>query len=263
MKKRAVISLSGGMDSTGLLVRLLTEGYTVTAVSFNYGQKHSIEIDKAKANIEYLGTKGPPIEHHIVDLSSVMSLFSSSLIKGGDDVPEGHYEKENMKTTVVPNRNAIFSSIIYGLALSISKDEGMTDVRICLGIHSGDHAIYPDCTPGFRDTLEQAFKIGNWESQYVSYYTPYINSNKTLILKDTLKNCKALGLDFNTVLRNTITSYNPDSKGRSSGKTGSDIERIEAFINIGRQDPIEYVEPWGEIVRQTELILKSQATSER
>lgn len=251
--KRAVLSLSGGMDSTALLIRLIADGYQdIRAISFNYGQKHSVELKRAKANIKYLEAMGVFVEHTIVDLSSFMGLFDSALIgKNRQEIPEGHYAEENMKQTVVPNRNAIFSALIYGYALSIAnRTKG--NVEICLGIHAGDHTIYPDTRPEFRDALEHAFKIGNWDSERVSYYTPYLLSDKTGILKDTLENCKKLDFSFDTILSNTITSYNPDCEGRSSGTSGSDVERIEAFINIGRKDPIEYQQPW-EAVKENAL----------
>ena len=117
---RAVMAFSGGMDSTSLLMRLLADGYTVDCLSYEYGQKHSLELERAKQNIAYLAENGFHVTHRIVDLSSAMNLFHSSLIVGGADVPEGHYEEDAMKSTVVPNRNAIFSSILYGYALSIA-----------------------------------------------------------------------------------------------------------------------------------------------
>lgn len=255
-KKLAVLSLSGGMDSTSLLIRLLADGNTVHCISFDYGQKHKVELERAKKNIEYLKTQLGEhcVEHRIVDLSSIMGMFESSLTTPGIDVPEGHYSEENMKSTVVPNRNAIFSSIIYGYALSLATKYRQR-VDISLGIHSGDHAIYPDCRPEFRTALEHAFKIGNWESENVSYYTPYLLGNKTTILQDCLSSCESLGIDFNTVLGNTNTSYNPDEQGRSSGKSGADIERIEAFLNIGRKDPVEYTEPWEVVVEHAKTVL--------
>ncbi len=246
-KKLAVLSLSGGMDSTCLLIHLLALGNEVHCISFDYGQKHKVELERAKANVQYLTEKGFKVSHQIMDLSSVMGGFESALTTPGIEVPEGHYEQENMKMTVVPNRNAIFSSIVYGYALSLATKFGV-NVNISLGIHSGDHAVYPDCCPEFRTALEHAFKIGNWDSEKVSYYVPYLEGNKTSILEDCLTNCTALNLDFDTVLGNTNTSYNPDSEGRASGKSGADIERIEAFINIGRKDPVEYQESW-EIVK--------------
>lgn len=257
MKKHAVLSLSGGMDSTCLLIHLLALDYHVTCVSFNYGQKHSVELERAQENIKYLSQQGydKRLVHHIVDLSSVMGLFNSSLTDKNKEVPQGHYAAENMKSTVVPNRNAIFSSIIFGLALS-EATKSTQPVEISLGIHAGDHDIYPDCRPEFRDAIEHAFKIGNWDSQLVNYYTPYLSFNKTLILEDCLENCNTLGLDFDMILSNTITSYDPDEQGRSSGKSGSDIERIEAFINIGRVDPIEYVDNWEVVKEHARSLLK-------
>ena len=240
---RAVMALSGGMDSTCLLIRLLAQGYTVSCISYDYGQKHAIEIERAKSNIEYLRSKGHVIEHKIANLKDSFSIFESSLITGGDEVPKGHYEEDNMKSTFVPNRNAIFSSILYGYALSIALREE-TKVSIALGVHSGDHAIYPDCRPEFYNALEHAFAIGNWDSDKISFELPYIDGDKVTILEDAIASCRKLDLDFDTVLRNTNTSYEPDNEGRANGKTGSDVERILAFSKLGLEDPVEYIESW-------------------
>ncbi len=242
------MSLSGGMDSTSVLIRLINEGYKIDCLSFNYGQKHVIEVEKAIENIAYLSRKGYQIKHQIIDLTSAMSIFHSSLTNEEIIVPEGHYEETQMKSTVVPNRNAIFSSIIYGYALSIVAKEDI-NVKIALGVHSGDHAIYPDCRPEFYQSLETSFRLGNWDSERVDFYLPYINGDKVTILNDAMKSCQDLGIDFDTIFSNTITSYNPDNEGRSSGKSGSDIERILAFHKIGRRDPIEYIEPWEKVLQ--------------
>lgn len=138
--KVGVISLSGGMDSTSLLLHLLAEGAMPYAVSFNYGQKHSVELERVKKNIEYLATKGINIPHTVIDLSILGKLYNSALTNPNWEVPEGHYAEENMKATVVPNRNAIFSSIVYGYALSLSEQLSQ-DTFITLGIHSGDHCF--------------------------------------------------------------------------------------------------------------------------
>lgn len=249
------MSLSGGMDSTSVLIRLINEGYKIDCLSFNYGQKHVIEIEKAIENIAYLNRKGYQIKHQIIDLTSAMSIFHSSLTNEAIIVPEGHYEKTQMKSTVVPNRNAIFSSIIYGYALSIVAKENI-NVKIALGVHSGDHAIYPDCRPEFYQSLENSFRLGNWDSERVDFYLPYVNGDKVTILNDAMKSCQDLDIDFDTIFSNTITSYNPDNEGRSSGKSGSDIERILAFHKIGRRDPIEYIEPW-------EKVLQNAITTEK
>ena len=251
--KRAVISLSGGMDSTCLLVRMLAEGYKVQALSFYYGQNHVVELERLKLNLRYLQDNGHEIEHNFVDIAAIGRIFESGLLSG--DIPQGHYEQENMKATVVPNRNAIFSSIIYGYGLSIAKKH-KTEVDIFLGVHSGDHEIYPDCRPDFYNAIQHAFKIGNWDSEAVSFSLPYLHGNKTTILEDCLKNCDELGLSFDIVLQNTNTSYDPDNQGRSSGKSGADIERIEAFLNIGRKDPVPYVEPWEKVVNHARTVLQ-------
>jgi len=241
--KKAVISLSGGMDSTGLLVHLLAEGYEVYCLSFYYGQKHRVELSRANANVEYLKMKGFKVHQMVSDISGAMSVFDSALTTDDVEVPEGHYEQDNMKATVVPNRNMIFFSMIAGYALSISTQEDC-DVDIGLGVHSGDHEIYPDCRPEFYVEAMNAFKVGNWDSERVNLKLPYLDGDKFTILQDAQKNCDKLEIDFNTVFRNTNTSYAPDDKGRANGKTGADVERILAFHKLGVQDPIDYVGGW-------------------
>ncbi len=245
---RAVMALSGGMDSTGLLLRLLADGYKVSCISYDYGQKHRIELEHAKANIEYLEGEGHQVEYKIVDLSSAMSLFHSALTSDDIEVPEGYYEEEQMKVTVVPNRNAIFASILYGYALSVSHREDC-DVEIAMGVHSGDHAIYPDCRPEFYSAIAGAFALGNWGSDRVSFHLPFIDGDKETILRDALESCSVLNLDFEIIFENTISSYNPDSEGRASGTSGADIERILAFHALGRKDPIEYSKPWKDVLQ--------------
>ena len=256
-EKRAVICLSGGMDSTGLLMHMLARGYRVAGVSFDYGQKHKLELERLKLNLKYLNDHGFTVSHHVVDLSVLGEMFHSALTNQAWDVPEGHYEQENMKETVVPNRNAIFASIAYGYALSIAN-RNERPVELCLGVHSGDHAIYPDCRPEFYDALYNAFSIGNWDSERVKLYLPYLTGDKTTILRDAQEAIKKLGLDFDTIFRNTCTSYQPDASGRSSGKTGSDVERILAFHSLGLEDPIAYVASWSDVVAQA---LQFQADS--
>ena len=244
--KIAVMALSGGMDSTSLLLRLLREGNTVYTIGFNYGQKHIVELSRAQDNIDYLSENGYQISHNVVDLSSLMSMFTGSLTSD-EEVPKGHYEEQQMKSTVVPNRNAIFSSMIYGYALSLSK-QYECNVSISLGVHSGDHAIYPDCRPEFYQSLNKAFELGNWDSDKVKLELPYIDGDKESILRDAIVSCEHLDLDFDTIMANTNTSYEPDEQGRSSGKTGSDIERILAFNAIGRKDPVIYQQDWQQVL---------------
>ena len=253
--KAAVMALSGGMDSSSLLLRLIREGYHVTALSFNYGQKHAVELERAGQLVSYLADHGHSVRHHIADLRSATALFESNLLSGGDDVPRGHYEEENMKATVVPNRNAMFASLLYGTALSVAETNG-TNVEVVLGVHSGDHAIYPDCRPEFYRALEHAFALGNWESERISFTLPYLHTDKTGILKDAEDSIDNLGLDFDEVFSRTITSYQPDAEGRSDGSTGSDVERILAFHAVGRVDPLQYIHPW-------DVVLEAALETER
>lgn len=253
-KKQAVISLSGGMDSTSLLVHLLAEGYQIKAVSFNYGQKHVIELERAQKNVDLLTKKFPEqlLSYEILDARPYFNT-SKSALTSDTEVPEGHYEQENMSKTVVEGRNAFFSISTFIKAGCWAKDSG-EKVVISLGIHAGDHQIYDDCRETFRDSMAETLRIGYPDCD-VDYYVPYLHGNKTTILEDCLKNCEKLGLDFDTILANSNTSYNPDEQGRASGKSGADIERIEAFINIGRKDPVEYQDTWENIVSHAKEVL--------
>ena len=256
MKKQAVLSLSGGMDSSTVLLHLLAEGYEVTALSFDYGQKHNVELERAAELIEYLDKNGHPVKYQRITLQGLVSLLNSNLVQGGDDVPEGHYEEENMKDTVVPNRNKMFSSIIQAAALSIANAKDC-EVKIAMGIHAGDHAIYPDCRQEFRDADYEAFKQGNWDADKVTYYTPYLNGDKFDILKDGEVCCDKLHLDFDEVYKRTNTSYKPTAEGLSDYKSASSVERIEAFLKLGRKDPIAYVDGWETAKTHVEQLLEN------
>ena len=241
--KRGVISLSGGMDSTCLLINMLAEGYDkITAISFNYGQSNKIELEKAKATIKYLSSYGYEVNHEILDMSGLGKLLKSALT-GGKELPKGHYKDEVMKATVVPNRNVIFASIIYGIAQAIAS-ETKEEVDIVLGVQQGEGSLYKDSTPESRKACEIAFKISNYDSELVGYKTPYIKLSKTQILEDLIEAAHALGLGFYDILLNTISSYDPDEFGRSSGTSSADVKRIEAFIELDLKDPIKYVDSW-------------------
>jgi 7-cyano-7-deazaguanine synthase len=271
--KQAVLSLSGGMDSSSLLLHLLANGYEVTALGFDYGQKHKVELQRALSLVQYLKFKNQPVTFQIIGLNGLSTLLNSSLVTGGADVPEGHYEQDNMKETVVPNRNKIFASLIQAVALSVATKGEKQEVAIAMGVHAGDHFIYPDCREEFRDADFEAFKIGNWDSELVSFYTPYLEVNKFDILEDGQKSCDILGLDFNEVYKSTNTSYKPikittehkwfktDDEGNVYGdeqttvlekwysdyKSAASVERIEAFIKLGRPDPVEYADETGPV----------------
>ena len=269
MAKHCVVSLSGGMDSSTLLLRALKEYDSVTAISFNYGQKHRVELDRAQSLVDYLNKeqdyqlsyiepKFSNIKYRQIKLDGLVDLLDSALVEGGDEVPEGHYEEDNMKATVVPNRNKIFASITQAVALSVANQTGeKTD--IALGIHAGDHAIYPDCRQEFRDADDAAFRIGNWDADQVGYFTPYLEGDKFDILKDGEILCKELGIEFDAVYSRTNTSYKPmthmlmDDEARlipvwfSDYKSASSVERIEAFIKLGRPDPVAYADETGPV----------------
>tara|TARA_R100001509_G_scaffold124347_1_gene77961 strand:- start:1579 stop:2088 length:510 start_codon:yes stop_codon:yes gene_type:complete len=151
-----------------------------------------------------------------------------------------------MKETVVPNRNKMFASITQAVALS-KANATQEQVDICLGIHAGDHAVYPDCRQEFRDADDAAFRIGNWEAERVGYFTPYLDTDKFGILKDGEILCEKLGLDFDEVYKRTNTSYKPYPSGNSDYKSASSVERIEAFIALGRPDPVQYEDETGPV----------------
>ena len=283
MAKHVVVSLSGGMDSSTLLLKALSEFDTVTAVSFDYGQKHRVELERAQALVDYINSNfEKPIEvngetvyatirYRQIKLDGLSALLNSALVTGGDEVPEGHYAAENMKATVVPNRNKIFSSITQAIALSIAN-ETKEECSIALGIHAGDHDIYPDCRQEFRDADDHAFRMGNWDSDRVSYWTPYLEGNKFTILEDGEKLCEELGLDFDEVYKRTNTSYKPIKwysrketnayKWYSDYKSASSVERVEAFIKLGRPDPVEYADEtgpvtWEHVVAEVTKVLEN------
>jgi 7-cyano-7-deazaguanine synthase len=291
-KKHVVLSHSGGMDSSTLLLRCLKEYDTVTAISFDYGQKHRVELERAQSLVDYLNDgynldsinnsnysfNYNPITYRVIKLDGLTDLLNSALVAGGDEVPEGHYAEENMKATVVPNRNKIFASIVQAVALSIAEKTG-ENCDIALGIHAGDHAIYPDCRQEFRDADDHAFRVGNWGSEKVGYFTPYLEGNKFTILQDGEVLCSELGLDFNEVYKRTNTSYKPIyhefayeegddivevKEWFSDYKSASSVERVEAFIKLGRKDPVMYADEegpvtWDHVVTEVSKVLETHA----
>jgi 7-cyano-7-deazaguanine synthase len=272
MAKHCVISLSGGMDSSTLLLRAIKEYDTVTALSFNYGQKHVVELERAQALVDYLNTSGYDVNYRQIHLDGLVDLLDSALVTGGDEVPEGHYEEDNMKATVVPNRNKIFASLVQAVALSVAnKTEEQTD--IALGIHAGDHAIYPDCRQEWRDADDHAFRMGNWDVDNVGYFTPYLQGDKFDILKDGEVLCEYLNIDFDEVYSRTNTSYKPiwipqqkltgvSGNWYSDYKSASSVERIEAFLKLGRPDPVAYADETGPVSYETARIYVEQVLSE-
>ncbi|MGB0833622.1 MAG: 7-cyano-7-deazaguanine synthase QueC [Psychrobium sp.] len=218
MKEKVVVIYSGGMDSYTVLHKAMEEGKDVYPLTFNYGQRHSKEIEYAAAVCEKLN-----VSHKIVDISAINQLMAGSSLTSNDiEIPEGHYEEESMKSTVVPNRNMVLLSMAIAYAVSL-------DARaVYYGAHSGDHAIYPDCRPEFVEKMNDVSQIANYDP--VDIVSPYIDVDKIGILTDGLR----MGLDYGE----TWTCYN--GREKACGKCGSCEERLEAFEKNDVQDPLSY-----------------------
>lgn len=223
---KIVTIFSGGMDSTTLLYQALSEGAEVHALSFNYGQKHKKELEKAKELCLELG-----VIHHVVDISSAKSLLVSALTSNAE-VPEGHYAEDNMRQTVVPNRNAIMLSIAYGYAVSIKAD------KLYFGAHSGDHFVYPDCRPEFAGALNTALRIGNEGFADVSLLAPFNEMSKTDIARR--------GFELKVPFERTWSCYRGEE--RPCLKCGTCVERTEAFLDNDKQDPLLTDNEWRDAV---------------
>ena len=217
MTDKAVVVYSGGMDSFTVLNQAINTGAEVYAISFNYGQKHSKELVVAAEVCKSLN-----IHHKTVDISAINSLMAGSSLTSDIAIPEGHYEDDNMKSTVVPNRNMVLLSMAIAYAVSLEAD------KVYYGAHSGDHHIYPDCRPEFVEAMNAVSKIANYQA--VEIVTPFLHQSKTEIL--------AAGLAMNLDYANTWTCYN--GRQQACGKCGSCVERLEAFALQNMTDPLEY-----------------------
>lgn len=207
--KDSILVLSGGMDSTTLLHERKEQ--IALAVTFDYGSKHNArEIECARKNCEMLG-----IEHLVIPLEFMGRYFKSSLLIGGEDIPEGHYEDDNMKSTVVPFRNGIMLSIAAGLA----ESRGLK--KVMLANHGGDHAIYPDCRPGFVSAMGEAIRQGTYDGIVID--APYTDITKS----DIARIGKKIGVDYSL----TYSCYKGGEK--HCGKCGTCVERMEALRDAG------------------------------
>ena len=216
--KDSIIIVSGGLDSITLLY---DKAETIAlAISFDYGQNHSKkELPYAEYHCQKLG-----IPHITIPLTFMHQYFKSSLLEGAEAIPEGHYEEENMKSTVVPFRNGIMLAIATGIAESHELK------RVYIANHGGDHTIYPDCRPEFIDAMDKATSAGTFVDVRVE--APYTNISKA----DIVRRGTALGIDY----AKTWSCY----KGSEMhcGKCGTCVERKEAFADAGVEDPTEYEE---------------------
>lgn len=218
MKKKAIVLLSGGMDSVTALYWTKQNLSLQAAISFDYGSKHNhSEIPYAKKHCEKL-----QVPHHVIELPFVNQLFSSNLLQSGDEIPEGHYQAENMKLTVVPFRNGIMLSIAAGYAESIEAK------NLVIAAHAGDHVIYPDCRETFMQNMSQAIYQGTYSQTEI--VRPFIHDCK----EDIVKKGISLGVDYSL----TWSCYKGLDK--HCGKCGTCVERIEAFTKANISDPTEY-----------------------
>ena len=214
--KKSLIILSGGMDSVTLLYDKKDE--IAVAVTFDYGSNHNKrEEEFAKYHCNELG-----IEHIIIPLTFIHDYFKSSLLEGASAIPDGHYEDETVKSTVVPFRNGIMLSVACGLAESRELE------KVLIANHFGDHAIYPDCRKGFIDAMSEAMKCGTYKG--ITIDAPYTTITKT----DIAKIGKSLGIDYSK----TYSCYKGGEK--HCGKCGTCVERKEALRDAGIEDPTEY-----------------------
>jgi 7-cyano-7-deazaguanine synthase len=234
----AVAVVSGGMDSVAMLYRLNAkmsdhrDDSKLHVVSFDYGQRHYKELNFAENHAQELGA-----EHHVIDLMGLGTIFAkagsqSSLVNTDVAVPDGHYAEESMKATVVPNRNMIMASIAAGIAVAAGASV------LGLGVHAGDHFIYPDCRPEFIGLFERTVKSGNegFAAEDFHVYVPWMHKSKTDIVRETYKQFG------DTFARDLFTETWSCYKGGvlHCGTCGTCTERKEAFKDAGVDDPTEY-----------------------
>lgn len=255
MTKIALLSLSGGLDSTSLLLHILAQQTydKVYTYSFKYGQNHSIELKKAQKLVKLLNkllhrSEDNLIKHDVIELSSIFADCGSSLTSGSNLIPKGQdYNETNQQSTVIPIRNVIFASILYSKASGlVTKYQKLNDYDTCVdiftGVHSNDNAVYPDCRPESVQMAQQLFKLSDYNGESINYKTPFVNFSKSEVLKDGITSLGNLGLSkqFKQIYKNTITCYAPNEKGESCGECASCKDRLEAFENMGMKDPIKY-----------------------
>lgn len=216
MVKDSIIILSGGMDSTTLLYD--QQDRIALALSFDYGSNHnSRELPFARLHCERLG-----IEHIVISLQFMHQYFNSSLLQGDDAIPEGHYDEDNMKSTVVPFRNGIMLSIAIGMA----ESRGLKHVM--MANHAGDHTIYPDCRPEFVESMSRAAEMGTFPG--ITLLCPFTHLTKGQIAARG----RELGIDY----AETWSCYRGGE--RHCGRCGTCQERREALAEAGIEDPTDY-----------------------
>lgn len=216
---KTIVICSGGLDSVTLAYKVAKEKQLTGLVSFDYGQRHKKELAFAARCAEDLG-----VPHSIIDISHVGAMLSGSALTDDVEVPDGHYEEESMKATVVPNRNAIMLTIAYGIASARGAE------AVATAVHGGDHFIYPDCRPEFIKSFEEMQNYALEGLSQIKLYTPFVELSKADIAAEGAR----LGVPF----ADTWSCY----KGGEihCGRCGTCVERIEAFAIAGVEDPTMY-----------------------
>lgn len=218
MNKDSVLIVSGGMDSITMLYEYKER--IALGISFDYGSNHNArEIPFAAMHCERLG-----IKHIVINLGFMHQYFKSSLLEGAEAIPEGNYDDENMKSTVVPFRNGIMLSIAAGVA----ESNGLKYVM--MANHGGDHTIYPDCRLEFVSAMSEATRLGTYPG--IEVLAPYTDITKS----DIARHGKALGIDY----AETWSCYKGGE--HHCGKCGTCRERIEALADAGIEDHTVYDE---------------------
>ena len=220
---KVILIYSGGLDSTVLLAKLVSEGSEVKALSINYGQRHSRELDAAKAICAKLG-----VEHRVVDLSCLKPLLAgSSQTDDSVPVPHGHYAAENMRLTVVPNRNALMLSVAFAWAISLKYD------AVAYAAHAGDHAVYPDCREEFTKPFAEAMWNADWHA--VELLRPFIGITKA----DIVRIGHSIGAD--EIMAVSYSCY--EGEEVHCGRCGTCSERAGSFAAAGVPDLTRYKDP--------------------
>lgn len=217
-RKKAVVLVSGGLDSTTALYEAAACHRVAAALSFDYGAKHNPrEIPEAAWHAARLG-----IPHVVLPLPFMASHFSSALLQGGPEIPKGHYEETSMKQTVVPFRNGILLAVAAGFAESHGAD------LLVIAAHAGDHAIYPDCREEFMQAMDAAMQTGTYAQ--VRLDRPFIHKDKAAIVRRAV--------ELAVPLERTWSCYVGAEK--HCGECGTCVERREAFALADVPDPTAY-----------------------
>lgn len=221
MSKRAIATVSGGMDSVTLAYLLASEGFSLHLLSFDYGQRHLKELEYARLCAERLDA-----EFDVVDISGVGRLLKGSALTDDVPVPHGQYAAPNMTIMVVPNRNAILLSIAYGVAVAEGAEV------VATGVHAGDHFVYPDCRPEFIQAFDAMQKkaVEGFGDESLRLYAPFLERSKADIV--------AAGVKLSVPYADTWSCY--EGGEVHCGKCGTCVERREAFQLTGVQDPTVY-----------------------